>query len=109
LLRGVPGVFGRATSRLLALRAGEPGTVFKGLDFERSRCERDSEVSVALNFLTDDITLGVVERGMSEYCETDDNGRLGVNGTCRVWASLSAASSSVRIVVQFWFSWQLEI
>jgi hypothetical protein len=77
LLRGVPGVLGRGTSKLLALWTGEPGTGFNGFDLERSRCVRDSDERVALNFLMED---RVEERGRSECCDADDRGRLGVNG-----------------------------
>ena len=44
---------------------------------------RDSDESVALNFLREDSALGVDERGRSEWWDAADNGRLGVNGIGR--------------------------
>ena len=98
LLRGVPGVFGRETSRLVVLRAGEPGTGLSGFERASRRWVRDSDDSDALNFLIDDMgPLGVVDRGSSECCDTDDSGRLGVNGMVRVGLGVG---SGAMVVVQ---------
>ena len=68
--------------------------------FERAsrRWVRDSDDSDALNFLIDDMgPLGVVDRGSSECCDTDDSGRLGVNGMVRVGLGVG---SGAMVVVQ---------
>jgi hypothetical protein len=58
---------------------------------------RDSEESEALNFLMEDIALGVDERGKSEYCDADDNGRFGVNG---MRDGLGVGGGAIVVVVQ---------
>jgi hypothetical protein len=75
LLRGVPGVLGRVTSKLLTLLTGEAGTGFNdGFVFVRRRCERDSDESEALNFLIEDI------EEWADESDVDESGRFGVNG-----------------------------
>ena len=62
---------------------------------------RDSAESEALNFLMEDIALGVDERGNSEYCDADDNGRFGVNGMRDGLGVGGGAIVVVQLAVQF--------
>jgi hypothetical protein len=45
----------------------------------------------------EDIALGVDERGKSEYCDADDNGRFGVNG---MRDGLGVGGGAIVVVVQ---------
>jgi hypothetical protein len=73
--------------------------VVSGLDLERSRCVRDSDESVALNFLREDSALGVDERGRSEWLDAADNGRFGVNRIGRDGLGVDVGAMLVVVVV----------